>query len=206
MKITTVLILSILMLSCENSAYKQGSFKTEPVKEKETELKMFLDKFILNHPDCFDNEIKNDMCSKMLIIEFFSFMTNDSINFLNEVEMRFEQMAPYPDGDYLVKFHHSSRRLRKISNSYDLTFQVFSKVNKEVAQNLIDGKKYTLSGNIVDYANKSSFVLPSGKWFIDFITIDKRLKSNSFVDEIIYINLGSLIIENLEFTRVWGEY
>ncbi|MDP2236162.1 MAG: hypothetical protein Q8J88_06995 [Bacteroidales bacterium] len=206
MKGVLIVIFSFIMLGCHQLNNQTAISNNEPIKKKEAELKIFLDNFFLQHHDCFNNDIKIDACRKMFILEFYSFMTNDSINFLSEVEVRFEQMAPYPDGDYVVKFHHGSHKLKKVSDSYDLTFQVFAKVNKDVAQKLVDGKKYILSGNVINYATRDSFVFPSGEWLIDYPTLEKALKSTSYVDEIIYINLGSLIIENLEFTRVWGEY
>lgn len=196
MKKSLYLIVTFFIIGCQSPSNYSGTSQKKTIL-KEPEIKIFLDRFLNENYKCFYNDITKKECTEKLVLEFHSFMTSDSINFLSEVELAFERMMVYEDGDYVVKFAHGKYSSTKIvSELYDVTFQVFAKVNREVAIKLVNDKKYIISGKIKDFANQKSFVLPSGDSFTDYPSIGK----NAF-DEASF-NLGSLIIESLSFKPV----
>ena len=113
-----------------------------------------------------------------------------------EYPKTFDSVGAANAGKYVVKFSLSND---KIADGFSVTFQVFTIMDKESVAPLVEGGTYHLDGLFRDFANSTTetgFVLPSGKCTNAYPTVT----SNS--DGTPYINLGTLVIDSLSFSKV----
>ncbi len=189
-----VVILALVILTTYSCV--QNPQKTAQTIEKELLLKQYLDSFLIKNSACLNNEITEKECSNLLKNEFISKNLGDSINCISELAMNFERLMEYNENKYVVKFSiGESINNFKLSDNYQVTFQVLSIVDKETAIKLKEGAQYYIKGSCYNYASKKSFVLPSGRYFEGYPSIMK-------IKEKPYIDLGTFIVKNISFVEV----
>ena len=187
--------LVFLFIGCtQNSNQKRSSENFETTKqEKVLILKTMLDNFFSENKDCLNNDLTLKGCAKSLQSDFIQNYLGDSIPCISELPLKFERLMEYNADKYVVKFGYGETTNKaKISNDYEVTFQVFSIVDKSTALTLKEGSLYNIYGSCHDFANQKSFTLPSGRYFEDY---PKLLK----MDGKPYLILGTLIVKNIEF-------
>ena len=197
------LFIIILLSSCtsDNKKIQQQAQQTPPLKE-------FLDSFIAQNENLMNNNVTMNDGANALMTQLQESI-GDTLPFVINLPLQFEMLLEYPKspfefesdafkntGKYVAKFSFGSNCNYKISDDYTTTFQIFTIIDKELALQLIENKLYHINGIFKDFANTNgSFVLPSGKCFEGFPKINS-------IDSKPYIDLGTLIIEDISFKQV----
>ncbi len=181
--------------------------------QKEYILKTILDSHLEKQPNAMNNEIAMSILADSIKTTIQSY-AGDSLPFLTEIPMMYDMALEYPPnpydfelesfknaGKYVVKFSFSEYSNKcELSKEYQTTFQIFTIMDKETVATLIDNGLYHINGKFIDFANNSSetgFVLPSGKCLIDYPKV-----SRSSINNKPFINLGTLILENVTFVQI----
>lgn len=177
-------------------------------------LGQLIDSCLVRQPGAMNNDVSRSILADSLknTIQQYRGLP---LPFLAELPVQYEMCLEYPPnpfdfetsayknaGKYVVKFgfgQHTSGG--KISEDYETTFQIFTVMDKSQVASLIDNAIYSVSGIFTDFANNSQetgFVLPSGKCLIDYPSVTSTY--NGLTNKP-YINLGTLIIKDVEFTQ-----
>jgi hypothetical protein len=179
-----IVLLFVLIISLLGCTPKSQNTNQEP--QREYLIKVFLDKFLSENRNCFNNDVTKKDCELTLKNEFLKNL-GDSIPCISELPLEFEMLIEYENDiikilypellhKYVVKFSFSETRHNiKISDNYDVTFQVFAIVDKNAVLELKEGNFYYIAGSCYDFASKNSFVLPSGDYFNGYPTIYKPI-------------------------------
>ena len=166
-------------------------------------IKTYLDNFLANNPSCMNNTITRQDGAMILREDLIVALLGDSIQCITELPGKFEMALGYPGEDkYVVKFGFSEYvKDFEVSDDYKLMFQTFSIVDKATASRLITGQRYRISGQCYDFANHSSFMLPSGNYTEDYPSITVSA-SDAWGNTKPVFNLGTFIIEGLQFEPI----
>lgn len=176
-------------------------------------LQQLLDSCLIQQPNAMNNDVSRSILADSIKTNIQRFIGN-SLPFISELPLKYEGCIEYTnspyifdtktfkhEGKYLVSFEYGEIGSKnKISNNYHTTFQIFTIMDKEQVATLIDNAYYSINGNFVDFANNSQetgFVLPSGKCLIDY----PKVRTSSISDGP-FINLGTIVLENVSFTRL----
>lgn len=197
LSISFLLLLAIGFSGCVQNVKKQSEEKKE-----ELLLKTFLDKFAVQNPDCLNNDITKEECSKKIMGEFRQTCFGDSIPYITQLPMKFDGMAQYGDEDkYVVQFSCGEYVSDySLSDDYGFSLQVFSIVNREMASKLKEDGLYHVGGSCHAFADAESFTYPNGDIVekYPYITTEVMLAR---ADKLCY-DLGALVITDLTFTPV----
>lgn len=190
----------LALSSCIQNGNKQANATI-----KKTELNILLDTLVSKCPNMMNNDItKTDFADTLT--RTLSKYQGKPLGLLQGLKMEFEMCMPYPNDSlvfesdankYIVKFGFSESDNAIVqSDKYTTTFQIFSIVDKKTASQLVENSFYELKGTFRDFVNcKGSFTLPSGKCFEGYPKISE-------LDSKPYIDMGTLIVDNLTFTKV----
>lgn len=202
-----MVVISMVLGGCSSNTNKSNV----QIQEPSFLLKELLDSLLKESPNIMNNDITKQDFANVLTTELQKYR-GDTLPFLSELPFEFEMSMEYPKspfdfeseiyknaGKYVVKFGFGKYSSKcKLSDKYETTFQVFSIVDKSTASQLVDNSLYKINGTFNDFSNcNGSFTLPSGKCFNGYPRISK-----SSLYEIPSIDLGTLIIENLTFTKI----
>lgn len=184
------ILFTILVLFASCSPKQQVKFE-EP---KELAIVSFVEKCFKEQPNAMNNEATRKMLADTLSSRIMCISVND----LKEVPMKYDGCLEYPNplgepsdmfpnaGKYLVKFSPDS----VLCDGLEITFQVFTIMEKEQLAALVDGETYTITGTFKGQAE--NFKLPSERYFTDKGDVSKSsLNGNPF------INLGTFILEDV---------
>ena len=178
-------------------------------KKPTEQLTIFLNQCLLEHPNALNNEVTRTILADTIRERLFQ---NDTLPILSNLPMRYEGCMQYPErvfetfeteydknaGKYVVKFSFGEYSSKiKLSSKFESTFQVFTILDKETVGKLVDGDLYNINGKFRDFANntqKTGFVLPNRKCIVDY----PRVIS---INNTPYINLGTLVIDDLSFSK-----
>lgn len=187
-------LLCIVLLGCGNRTQKKAA-QTPPPKYA---LREMLDSCLKSQPMANNNDVTRSIFADTLKSKI-QLYKGCALPYIEGVPMQYEMCLPYPNGQYVVKFGFGENTSKcKLSNDYKTTFQVFAIMDKEKVAMLVDGSLYYIKGIFRDFANNSSetgFSLPSGKYIVDYPNIIS-------IDNKPYIDLGTLVVDSLSFTKI----
>ena len=187
-------LLCFVLLGCGNRTQKKAA-QTPPLKYA---LREMLDSCLKSQPMANNNDVTRSIFADTLKSKI-QLYKGCALPYIEDVPMQYEMCLPYPNGQYVVKFGFGENTSKcKLSNDYKTTFQVFAIMDKEKVAMLVDGSLYYIKGIFRDFANNSSetgFSLPSGKYIVDYPNIIS-------IDNKPYIDLGTLVVDSLSFTKI----
>ena len=155
-----------------------------------------VDSIVSANPDYLDNDIKRNRVAKAIQSAIISAVSNNH-NVLTEIPLTFEQLMQNGVNKYIVKFELSNigDSGTRISDKYDIYFNVFTEMTVNEASELVKDKKYHISFNsIEDVSNK--LVLPSGRTFYNNPNIYK-----TSLDERPSVNPGGFLLRSVTFSE-----
>lgn len=208
MQISGFVILLAIFASCTG---KKAETQLE-MKHPPKQLAVFLDKCLSEQPNALNNEVTRTILADTIRERLLKHQ-NDTLPILSDLPMKYEMCLQYPPrvfetfeaesdknaGKYVVKFSFGEYSSKiKLSSKYKTTFQVFAILEKEVVATLVDGALYEINGAFRDFANntqETGFVLPSGKCVISYPNVTS-------IDNGPYIDLGTLILDNISFSQI----
>lgn len=189
-----------------------SSTKQPKEQHHQKQLAVFIDKCLEEQPNAMNNQVTRTALSDTIRDRLLKYR-GDTLPILLDIPLEYEMCLQYPPrlfetfeaecdknaGKYVVKFSYSEYFSdEKLSSKYQTTFQVFSILNKESVENLIDGAKYNINGKFRDFANntqETGFVLPSGRCIISYPSVTS-------INDKPYIDLGTLIIDSIYFSKI----
>lgn len=187
-------LLCFVLLGCGNRTQKKAA-QTPPPKYA---LREMLDSCLKSQPMANNNDVTRSIFADTLKSKI-QLYKGRALPYIEDVPMQYEMCLHYPNGQYVVKFGFGENTSKcKLSNDYKTTFQVFAIMGKEKVAMLVDGSLYYIKGIFRDFANNSSetgFSLPSGKYIVDYPNIIS-------IDNKPYIDLGTLVVDSLSFTKI----
>lgn len=173
MKHTFFLLFVLLLSACVNSNSSHDSVAVATTEDNEQTsvnsqyvIANIVDSIVSANPDYLDNDIKRKRVATAIQSAILSAVSNNH-NVLTEIPLTFAQMMQKGD-KYIVKFELAELGSKgtRISDKYDIYFNVFTEMSEDEACELVKDKKYHLSFNsIADVSNR--LVLPSGRTFTD---------------------------------------
>lgn len=166
---------AIFLSSCVNvnNTSDQQDYVTasteEPVSTDEVPnyiLANIVDSIISDNPDYLNNDIKKNKVAKEIQATVLSAIQQDH-SILTEIPLSFVMMMK-KGSKYIIKFELSNigNSGTRISNKYDIYFNVFTEMSEEEASELIEKHKYHLTFESISDVN-NNLVLPSGRTFTD---------------------------------------
>lgn len=198
-----ILVLALLLSACVNNSSSQtemATASTEDVNSESAEssnyvLANIVDSIISANPDYLNNDIKRKKVAKEIQTAFISAVNNNH-DVLTEIPLTFEQMMQ-KGNKYIVKFELANvgSNGTRISNKYDIYFNVFTEMSEEEASDLIQKHKYHLTFNsFSDVSGK--LVLPSGRTFTDTPNVYM-----SSLDDRTSVSPGGFLVTGVKFTE-----
>lgn len=199
-----IYFVSILLFfsSCVNNASSRQSATVVPTEEDESAsnvskyvLANVVDSVISANPDFLNNDIKQKKVSKEVQNAVLSAIQKDH-SILSDIPLSFEMMMQ-KGNKYIIKFELSNigDKGTRISDKYDIYFNVFTEMSEDEASELIEKHKYHLTfESICDVSN--NLVLPSGRTFTD----NPNIYKSSF-DECINVCPGAFLLKGVKFSE-----
>lgn len=211
MKKYSIVVFAVMMF-CASSCISNTSTNKGKEDKQDCRLKAMLDSCLIEQPNAMNNDVTKSILADTIKARLQQFR-GDTLIYISDIPFQYEMALEYPPspfefesesyknaGKYVVKFGHSDTFTKyRISDKYEVSFQVFTIMNKETVANLVDGELYYISGIFRDFANNSSetgFVLPSGKCLIQYPTVNK------YTGDKVSINLGTMIVDGLTFKLI----
>lgn len=196
MKKLIYFITAILTLSaCVNNASTHQESAVSSNSESNFILSNIVDSVISANPDFLNNEIKQKKVSNEVQLAVLSAIQR-SHNILTEIPLTFEMMMQNED-KYIIKFELSTmgEQATRISDKYNIYFNVFTEMSEEEASELIENHKYHLTFDSISDVN-NNLVLPSGKTFTD----NPNIYKTSF-DECVNVCPGAFLLKGVKFSE-----
>lgn len=189
-------LLCFVLLGCGNRTQKKAA-QTPPPKYA---LREMLDSCLKSQPMANNNDVTRSIFADTLKSKI-QLYKGRALPYIEDVPMQYEMCLPYPNGQYVVKFGFGENTSKcELSDKYETTFQVFAIMEKEKVAMLIDDSLYHIKGIFRDFANntqETGFRLPSGKCLVDYPSVGV-----SAFDNKPYIDLGTLVVDSLSFTKI----
>ena len=192
----------LFLSSCVNNASSRQCSTVASTEENETAsdvsnyvLANIVDSIISANPDFLNNDIKQKKVSKEVQNAVLSAIQKDH-SILSDIPLSFEMMMQ-KGNKYIIKFELSNigEQGTRISDKYDIYFNVFTEMSEEEASELIEKHKYHLTfESICDVSN--NLVLPSGRTFTD----NPNIYKSSF-DECINVCPGAFLLKGVKFSE-----
>jgi hypothetical protein len=202
-------LLCFVLLGCGNRTQKKAA-QTPPPKYA---LREMLDSCLKSQPMANNNDVTRSILADTLKSKFQKFRGH-RLTCIEDLPFQYEMCLEYPRmfetfeseidknaGKYVVKFGFGGVYSKcELSDKYETTFQVFAIMEKEKVAMLIDDSLYHIKGIFRDFANntqETGFRLPSGKCLVDYPSVGV-----SAFDNKPYIDLGTLVVDSLSFTKI----
>lgn len=163
-------------------------------------LDRFINSAIASTPNYMNNDVTRSMLADTLKSRVNQYQ-GGKMPFLSELPMEYEMCLPYNQysafaGKYVVKFSYCNNAPER-----HITFQVFTRMDKEQVANLVDHAKYSIDGTFLFFPDNTQshwFELPSGRGFTDNPKIHATIEFDN--TQTPFINLGSFIMDDVSFT------
>lgn len=193
----------LFMISCINN--NQHSTQTEEYATVEPNggieaptknyvVANIVDSIITANPDYLDNDIKRNRVATEIQNTVINVISNNH-EVLTEIPLTYEMMMPRGN-DYIIKFElNNIGNNTRISNKYNIYFNVFTIMNADEAADLVDNQKYYLTFSSIRNVNHN-LTLPSGRTFYD----NPNVYKSSLGDEI-SVSLGGFLLSGVNFTK-----
>lgn len=193
------ILFTFFLLSC-NQTNKPldkvaGEGTPKEVVVKEPLLKQYIDAYLAKNQDCFNNEITEQECSKVFATDFLLTQLGDSIPCISELPLKFDMILPYDNEKCIIKFDFGISQ-KILSKDYDVSFHIFSVVDKKTVLPLKQKELYYIKGSCYNYANSNSSS-ESYTYYDD----PPRLRNRKPVE----FYLGTLIVLDISFVPVKKE-
>lgn len=195
--------IAVIFSACVNNTSSQQNSVVASTSESETSTEVsnyvlanIVDSIISANPDYLNNDIKQKKVAGQIQSAVLSAIQNDH-SILTEIPLSFAMMMQ-KGNKYIIKFELSNigKNGTRISDKYDIYFNVFTEMSEEEASELIEKHKYHLTfESISDVNNK--LVLPSGRTFTD----DPNIYKTS-VDEYVNICPGAFLLKDVKFSEI----
>ena len=185
----------LLLTSCVNNASRQQDSAKSENAVTHYLMANIVDSIITANPDYLNNEIKHKKVSEEVQSTLLSAIQKNH-NILTEIPLSFEMMMQNED-NYIIKFELSNigEQGTRISEKYNISFNVFTEMSEEEASKLIEEHKYHLTfDSIVDASN--NLILPSGRTFTD----NPNIYKTSF-DECVNVSPGAFLLKGVKFSE-----
>lgn len=173
--------------------------KTTHTEPKKPNIQLFLDSCLESNPNARNNEVTRGILADTIKTRLQTHI-GDTLAILSDTPLEYEMCLEYSKksdknkGRYVVKFSLSSfDEGSPQSDKFETTLQVFTIMEKQDVAKLTERGKYQVQGVFVDFANYSSFILPSGRCFTDYPSVTL----SSSYNEKLFINLGTLILDSV---------
>lgn len=192
----------MLLCACANSNSNQDSTATAETVSTEQQhvasqyvIANIVDSIVSANPDYLDNDIKRKIVATAIQSAILSEVSNNH-NVLTEIPLTFAQMMQ-KGNKYIIKFELAELGSKgtRISDKYDIYFNVFTEMSEDEASELVNDKKYHLSFNsISDVSN--NLILPSGRTFYDNPNVYK-----TSLDERPNVCPGGFLLKGVTFSE-----
>lgn len=208
--VKNILSISLVLLftACANNTGKVQEFSEEyavaSTEENNSDdaytktqfvIANIVDSVLTANPDYKNNDIKEKKVAKEVQSAILAAIKQDH-NVLTQIPLSFEMMMQ-KGNKYIIKFELSTigNSGTKISNKYDIYFNVFTEMTEEEAAELVEKQKYHLSFvSISDVNNK--LVLPSGRTFED----NPRIINGTLGEET-SVCPGAFLLKGVKFSK-----
>lgn len=188
-----------ILSSCSNKTKKPKYVplppETEEVAPAKCNLSEFLDDFLGKNWENFDNEVARKKMAKNLL-EQLGQKLKENPDFISDIPVQFTELMDKGNGKYIVKFEHSQyNNCPEISAGFKVSFRIFSVVNEDVANKLVDKRLYCIKGKYRGLV-EDKIQLPSGNYFYDrpHVSYDSGV-----MGEGVKFDLGGLYFTEISF-------
>ena len=197
-------LFTILLSACVNNTpanIEVASTSTEDVAQQTDPTPTYIianivDSVIAANPDYLNNDIKRKKVGGQIQSAILTAVNKDH-NVLTEIPLTFKQMMQKGNNKYIVKFELTNigSSGTRISDKYDIYFNVFTEMTEEEASELIQNQNYNLTfSSISDVSN--NLVLPSGCTFIDTPNVYK-----TSLDDRPSVSSGGFLLKGVKFKK-----
>ena len=136
---------ALSLLGCSNGGGTATTDHHVEATPTSTPLDCFVDSIFKTMPNALDNDVTRSMLADSIKVSLNNYQ-GGAIPFLSGLPLEYEMCLPYDRnskfaGQYVVKFSYSDRATDKT-----MTFQVFTRMDKEKVANLVDHAKYQVDG------------------------------------------------------------
>ena len=154
-----------------------------------------VDSIIVANPDFLNNDIKQKKVAKEIQSVVLSSIKGDH-SILTQIPLTYKMMMQ-KGNKYIIKFELANigNSGTRISDKYDIYFNVFTEMSEEEASDLIDNHKYHLTFETISDVN-NNLVLPSGRVFTDEPNVYK-----TSVDELVNVCPGAFLLKGVKYTE-----
>ncbi len=167
-----------------------------------TNLDNFVDVLFSEFPEAMNNDVTRSILADTIKSRVNQYQGGE-LPLLSDLPMEYEMCLPYNSyskyaGQYVVKFSYSGR-----ADDRTVTFQVFTRMDKEQVANLVDHAKYNINGTFLFYPDNTQahwFELPSGRG----VTDNPHISTTTTLDDSKkpFVNLGTMIFQDVTFTKL----
>jgi len=195
-----IFLIALIALSCTGNTQ---SVQTKKEVAEPLLIQNYLDNFLSENPNCIDNDILREECGEKLKVGVINGLMGDSIRFITQIPVEYEMSLRQGDDSYIIKFVCGKNVTNlRVSDKYDVSFQLFSIVDKETAKTIKDKGRYYVSGTCNAYADNKTFPLPSGKKYSNYPRITK---SSSIGGDKPNFDLGTFVVKNITLNSAGQE-
>lgn len=195
----TILLGLFLLSSCSNKPKKQEymppAIETEEIVPTKCNLSELLDDFLGKNWESFNNEVTRKKMAKNLL-EQLGQKLKENPDFISDIPVQFTNLMDKGNGKYIVKFEHSQyNNCPDISTGFKVAFRIFSVINEEAANKLVDKRLYYIKGKYRGLV-EDKVQLPSGSYFYDrpYVSYDSGV-----MGEGVKFDLGGLYFTEISF-------
>ena len=144
--------IAVFFSACVNNTSSQQNSVVASTSESETSTEVsnyvlanIVDSIISANPDYLNNDIKQKKVAGQIQSAVLSAIQNDH-SILTEIPLSFAMMMQ-KGNKYIIKFELSNigKNGTRISDKYDIYFNVFTEMSEEEASELIEKHKYHLT-------------------------------------------------------------
>lgn len=190
----SIFLLGLLLFSCVNNSNtneKMDEVSTSP----NYAVANIVDSIITANPDYLNNDIRRKKVAKEIQTAIITAINKDH-SVLTEIPLAFEQMMQ-KGNKYIVKFELANlgSNSTRISDKYNIYFNVFTEMTEDEASELVQNRKYHLTFNsIADVSGM--LILPSGRTFTDTPDV-----YNTSIDEHTSVSPGGFLLTGVKFSE-----
>lgn len=197
-----IILCAVLFAACVNNSASQQDSAVATTEEEESSSTVFkyamaniVDSIIVANPDFLNNDIKQKKVAKEIQSVVLSSIKGDH-SILTQIPLTYKMMMQ-KGNKYIIKFELANigNSGTRISDKYDIYFNVFTEMSEEEASDLIDNHKYHLTFETISDVN-NNLVLPSGRVFTDEPNVYK-----TSVDKHVNVCPGAFLLKGVKYTE-----
>ena len=197
-----IILCAVLFAACVNNSASQQDSAVATTEEEESSstvskyaMANIVDSIIVANPDFLNNDIKQKKVAKEIQSVVLSSIKGDH-SILTQIPLTYKMMMQ-KGNKYIIKFELANigNSGTRISDKYNIYFNVFTEMGEEEASDLIDNHKYHLTFETISDVN-NNLVLPSGRVFTDEPNVYK-----TSVDELVNVCPGAFLLKGVKYTE-----